>query len=233
MRVLIILMLLIGIALQENFAALQICVCDDLAGLNLCCEERINCFPSLLPDIVRQELNSSTSIIALCAEQIELTTKITFSNQTNFILSGYPNRTKISCTKNLATGFEIRTCQNIQILNVALVNCGAVHSLADTSKARKNSKFVSSIHVSDTTQLVLQNVHIISSIGKGLTMFNSYGHVEDCLFQDNNVGHREYQYNWAYGGGMYVELSSEFPHENLNQELQKRYKNLTVVNTNF
>lgn len=173
-----------------------------------------------MPDVL-QEFNGS--MIALCSKQIELTAKITFNNLTNLVLSGYPNRTNITCVKNLKTGFEIRASRNIQILNVVLRNCGAVHSLAETT--RKNSLFASSIHVSDTTQIKIQNVHIISGIGKGLTMFNSYGHVEDCLFQENN----EYQgYNWVYGGGMYVELTSAF-----NFDHQYGYKNLTVLNSKF
>lgn len=44
-------------------------------------------------------------------------------------------------------------------------------------------------------------------------MFNSYGNVEDCLFQDNK--HTEGQtHNYTYGGGMYVELNSAILQDN-------------------
>lgn len=186
-------------------------------------EQNNDCFSSLQQDHI---LNGS--IITLCAEEIELRTKLNFIDLEYLALTGHPNQTIINCSN--FSGFEISGSQNIQISNIVLVNCGALHSFSTTEsidKAVKIPDLASSVHVSNTTQIEIQNVRIISSYGKGLSMFNSYGHVIDCQFQDNKIVNEEQGHvNSVYGGGMYIELNS-------NNSLQYSNKHLTIKNCNF
>lgn len=203
MRVLIILVLLSEFSRQKASTDQKICFCSEL---DLCCEETGgNCTQTLQQDHIQ-----NGSIIALCSKEIELTTKITFENVKDVLLTGYHiNQTKISCSGDLEAGLEISGCQNIKILNVQLSNCGAAHG---------TKKIASSLYVSNSTSITIQDVHVISSRGKGLIMLNSYGNVDNCLFQDNKNTQGQSHHS-VYGGGMYVELNDAFQHENVNLSL--------------
>jgi hypothetical protein len=138
------------------------------------------------------------SSVVFCAEEVELARTIHFKDLENIVLTGRFNKTNITCAGNSETGFQISGCQNLKILNLQFKYCGGANG---SNEERTES--ASTLHVSNSMDISIRNVHITSGHGRGLIMLDSYGNVEDCLFQDN----KEAPGRHDYGGGMYVALS--------------------------
>lgn len=191
MDLLVILVLLSGLAWQAVTEKQKVCICSENIEHDWCCEEdNGNC-----SQFLHQESIQNGSVVVVCTKEMELTRKISFTNLENIVVTGYPDQTHIQCSGG---GFQISACQEVKIMNLRLTNCGV------TQNAQRG--IASSIYVSNSMQITIENVHFMFGRGKGLIMLNSYGNVEHCLFEGNN--NTQAGSNSVFGGGMYVEQNN-------------------------
>lgn len=199
----LIVLLILG-KLEDSQGSL-ICVCNNGTALEetilnqnfeRCCSSCEASFPSL------NDMNlSNNSIGVICANRLELTTQVTLKKLANVSLAGYSasSRTLLLCNGS-NSGLIISESQNINLLNVELKSCGSQIILEN----RIRNRSIASLHIKDTFNVKITNVHVYRGQGKGISIVNSYGTVEECEFKDNrgNVS--------VYGGGMYVEYNNNY-----------------------
>lgn len=193
--------------IQCQDSAGQVCVCSKDETVDTPCCEHANktCFSSFLEDSILNE-----SFVAICESEFTLTKKVIFENLKNVTLAGVNGGTNITCARHQDAGFQIVASRDIELTNIWLINCGTLQNSTSESVAQKSQRFLKfncSLHIVNTTGLVIQNVNILSGKGTGLVMINSYGSVLGCIFRENQVD--KDLTGIPGGGGMYVEINSE------------------------
>ena len=162
---------------------------------------------------------SNNSIVAICANRSELTSQVTLRKLVNVALAGYSTsiRTLVLCNGN-NSGLLITESQNISLLNMELKSCGSQIIIMEN---HIHNRSIASLHIKDTLDVKIANVHVYHGQGKGISIINSYGIVEECEFRENKGNES------VYGGGMYVEYNDK------SRIPETALKNLTVRKCRF
>ena len=154
-------------------------------------------------------INSSTitqdDTLFLLMQDIVISESIKVKNRNDIAIFGDVEGIEIMC-ENRESGFTFIQVTNLTIINVTMINCGALHySTSYGVNPDIPELFRSSIYMINCTDVTIARTHITKSGGTGLAMFDCTGavHIYDSSFTLNQVNNESY----SGGGGVYIEFS--------------------------
>ena len=154
-------------------------------------------------------INSSTitqdDTLLLLMQDIVISESIKVKNRNGIAIFGDVEGIEILC-ENHESGLTFIQVTNLTIINVTMINCGALHySTSYGVNPDIPELFRSSIYMINCTDVTIARTHIIKSGGTGLAMFDCTGavHIYDSSFTLNQVNNESY----SGGGGVYIEFS--------------------------
>ena len=111
-------------------------------------------------------------------------------NLTFTSLSTSKEMAAISCKcrpQDDSCGLIIKDCQDVTFNNVSLIGCSMLHKL----NAQGTYLYRSGIVINSTTNILMNTVKIVNSIGTGLLLINSAGTINatNCTFANNFIPH--------------------------------------------
>ena len=146
--------------------------------------------------------------VMFCSEEFDLKSVLTIKNPNSSIaITGFP--TNIKCENNYA-GIHINGVNGLTLQGISLTSCGSIFNDSHQQDKRENVYFMSSIFISTSQNVTIENVAVSESQGNGLTMFDNSGTVTiyNCSFKDNNpIKLRSSQTFKACGSGLHIVLS--------------------------
>lgn len=91
------------------------------------------------------------------------------------------------CPPGDSCGLIIKDCQDVTFNNVSLIGCSMLHKL----NAQGTYLYRSGIMINSTTNILMNTVKIVNSIGTGLLLINSAGTISttNCTFANNSIPH--------------------------------------------
>ena len=159
-------------------------------------------------------------------------------------MAANPTDVIIKCAPQVGLAFHYLI--NLVISNITIMNCGAIQTSTSRDFYADHFELLHyqvALYMSICNNVSLSNVHIDSSNGTGLTMYNVFGHVDiiDSVFSNNPFWSRE-QYTTYGGSGLQIEFTYCLPIANssindncaINDNATCVSKTLyTINNTNF
>ncbi len=202
-----ILLLLFSAAEPKRLDCKNICTCKTIEAISnephSCCSfQNATCYSNF------EEISvDADTLIVTCVDNIELSTEVRIKNVTNVLISGYSSaKSNITCREN--AGFLINNSKDIEIRNMRFIDCGALRdSTSENADEKRPFKFTTSLHISNSVNVTIENIDIEQGNGTGMVMLNSYGAIAGCTFKQNRVVNAQL----PGGGGLYVEFNSKMP----------------------
>ena len=193
---------------------------------------RMGVMVSILPGNYTLNPGYETNLSSLYAIEIAGTT----ANPTDVI---------IKCAPQVGLAFHYLI--NLVIRNITIMNCGAIQISTSRDFHADHFKLLHyqvALYMSICNNVTLSNVHIDSSNGTGLTMYNVFGHVYiiDSVFSNNPLWIDEQHTTMHGGSGLQIEFTYCLPIARslvkdscaINDNATRVSKTLyTVSNTNF
>lgn len=174
---------------------------------------------SALHAVAVQDKFKNSTTIRISPGNYTLNTSFTFENMNSLTITGESrNITNVSiqCSGN-SSGLAFIRCRNTAIQDVSLVSCGTLHN----SSSYNNPLFYSALFVKENTDFKLQDIVIEKSLGIGVTMYDTTGHVIidsvtfenngpnslNCQYQESKENARNVHNMAKAGGGLYIEFT--------------------------
>ena len=212
----ILLPLVLFICLQLNVRASNIYVSHDNAVNNSSCwTGGRNCFSI---NLALKALLNQNSTVSIYIEQGSYT--LFNSTETNLINLQYdveiaglaePNKVIIKCQH--FAGLSFIRVNKISIRNLTLLGCGSVQ-ISSSVDERKGSwaflKYQVALYIYECAYLNVTNIHVNSSNGTGLTIYNAKGQVSvvHSVFTNNKPpGYQENEHSSYGGSGLQIEYT--------------------------
>ena len=155
-------------------------------------------------------------------------TSINYLSNIGIIGNGSADEVVIQCQQN--SGLSFNYSDSIEVRNLLLVKCGANRTSASKKFEVSKFEFVQfrvTVYILFCINLTVDNVHIESSIGTGLVMYNVAG---DVTVSNSNISNSKPQTAKEVGaGGLHIEFTYCIPG---NTECQVEYKD-SYVPTNY
>ena len=147
--------------------------------------------------------------VKFCTETILLQSVLMIKNPDySIVITGFP--TKIKCENNYG-GIHIDGVSGLTLQGISLTSCG---SIFNDSHQQDNGGiitcFMSSIFISTSHDVTIENVAVSEGQGNGLTMFDNSGTVtiHNCTFKDNKPGSNSCCKKFLAGGsGLHIVLT--------------------------
>ena len=167
---------------------------------------------------IEDKFNKST-IIRIHSGKYTLNTSFTFKNIDSLTIAGVSGRipdVNIQCSGN-NSGLAFIGCRSTTIQNVSLVSCGTLHK----SSSYRNPLFHSALFVKENSDFKLVNAVVKKSLGIGVTVYDTTGHViiDSVTFSENGPNSLKC-HSWKSlenieksdsmaiaGGGLYIEFT--------------------------
>lgn len=186
----------------------KICIVDlKLVTLNV---QKCTCSIQLgFKDAGYQVINNSALIF--CDQTANLTMMVSFQKLSNILLQGNSEGgTVIYCPPGEQSGLKFTDIDNLTVINLKFVSCGAMHesTTLDTITGNSSLIFLASVYILNCNNVTILMVDIVNGNGTGMAIFDANGHVimKYSLFKYNYV--RKWNRNdIAGGGGIYIELT--------------------------
>ena len=147
--------------------------------------------------------------VKFCSEKFTLKSIFTINNpNTSITITGLP--TEVVCDSG--NGIHINGVNGLILQGISLTSCGSIfndsHQQDDHREIIIN--FMSSIFISMSQDVTIENVAVSESQGNGLTMFDNEGTVtiHNCTFKDNKPSNLDSNQTFkACGSGLHIVLS--------------------------
>ena len=186
-----------------------VCVTSDVEQRNASLLAATSCY-SL--DDVLDHVKDST-LIQLNTSELNLNTLVVFEKKNHISIVGFNGNTTITCLPSNSTrgaGLAFIAVQDLTLVNLTFLNCGALHNSTTASYEANNSTllFRSTIYILNCTDVALTNIAVRHSLGNGLAFFDTHGtvRVENSAFEWNRVPESDALTDPG-GGGVYVEFT--------------------------
>ena len=158
---------------------------------------------------VATSLNSSTITqnyaSLLLMQDIVISEPIKVANRIGITIRGNVEGIRVCC-ENLESGFTFLQVTNLTIVDITVINCGALqNSTSYGVDPDMPVLFRSSIYMVNCTDITVAGTHVTESGGTGIAMFDCTGtvHIYNSSFTLNQVRNN----HESGGGGMYIEFS--------------------------
>lgn len=186
----------------------KICIVDlELATANV---QKCNSSDKLGLNDAAHKISNNSALI-FCDQTANLTMTIPFEKLSNIVLQGYSDGgTVLYCPAGEQSGLKFTDIDNLTIINLKLVCCGAMHesTTLDTSTGNSSLMFLASIYILNCNNVMVVKVDVVDSNGTGMAIFDANGHVvlKNSTFKYNYV-RRWNENDMAGGGGIYIEFT--------------------------
>ena len=196
----------------------NICMVDlELAAIDV---QKCNCSVQLGFKDARHRITNNAALI-FCDQITNLTMMVSFQKLSNILLQGNSGEgTVVYCPVGKQSGLKFTDIDNLTIIDLKLVGCGAMHESTTLDMTTGNSSliFLASVYILNCNDVTILKVEITNGNGTGIAIFDANGHVimENSSFKYNYV--RKWNGNdIAGGGGVYIEFTYCPP--GINQEV--------------
>ena len=147
--------------------------------------------------------------IEILSDVLNLTKPVNFTHYHNLnIISGSTSSTRVCCNTSDA-GLAFVRVTKLSIVSLSVEKCGAKRASTNVVDHRTPNKTLNlyvAVYILNCSDVSLQSVNILSSPGRGLSMYDTNGTVDivDCEFTNNNLSSSEGE---SGGGGVYIEFT--------------------------
>ena len=186
-----------------------VCVTSDVEQRNASLLAATSCYS--LDDVLDHVKNST--LIQLNTSELNLSTLVVVGKKNHIGIVGFNGNTTITCLPSNSTrgaGLAFIAVQDLTLVNLTFLNCGALHNSTTASYEANNSTllFRSTIYILNCTDVALTNIAVRHSLGNGLAFFDTHGtvRVENLAFEWNRVPESDALTDPG-GGGVYVEFT--------------------------
>ena len=171
--------------------------------------------------------------IKIVSDTLILTKAVNFTGYTNLTISGFGGNTTLCCSESDA-GLAFKKVKNLSIISLTIKNCGALRPSTSVDQNQMTIDLPVAVYILNSTNVYILSVNIVSSIGTGLSLYDTNGQVDivNCDFTGNSVGKNE-----SGGGGVHIEfticspgLDMQYCGSHNGQNSNSRY---TIQNCNF
>lgn len=171
---------------------------------------KCNCSNHLeLEDAVNQSINNTA--LDFCDEVNHISGMVSFQKRSNLSLQGYHKfGTVLYCPLGEESGLKFTEIENLTIVKLKFVGCGAVHNSTTLDTISENSSltFLTSVYILNCKHVTVMEVSVVDSNGTGTAIFDANGHIN----LDNSTFRRNYVRKWNKnnipgGGGVYIEFT--------------------------
>ena len=171
--------------------------------------------------------------IKIVSDTLILTKGVNFTNYTNLTISGSAGNNTLYCNESDA-GLVFERVKNLSISALTIENCEALRPSTSVNQTQMTIDLPVAVYILNCTNVSILSVNIVSSIGTGLSLYDTNGQVEivNCDFTGNSVGKNE-----SGGGGVHIEfticspgLDVQYCGSHNGQNSNSRY---TIHNCNF
>ena len=191
---------------------------DEQKGQKDCCNQYNNeTYKTLVTALDCTENCSSTTVEI--KGNITLNTSIheELGKRKNVTIKGdTKDKTHIVCglfnSSSIGSGLALYNLQNVTLSDLTFINCGSL--IVNKNKTVYKMLYRSAIHMWACSDVTISNVHVKSSNGIGLEMFDMKGHiiVVDSSFTNNTLQIKKYNKKNVYGGGgVYIRMTKAIP----------------------
>ena len=156
------------------------------------------------------DILQSNTLVQFCSGVVEVNASIFLENHSNITFLGHSSvQTTLSCTLEGA-GLTLVNLNNSIIKNIKIENCSSKYNVTTQFGFTSTAERVllsSAVHVINCNNIKLDNVHISSSHGLGLVLYDTGGNVEvlHSVFLNNS------NYNAFAGGGVHLGFTNSAP----------------------
>ena len=171
--------------------------------------------------------------IKIVSDTLILTKAVNFTGYTNLKINGSGGNTTLCCNESDA-GLAFEKVKNFSITSLTIENCGALRPSTSVDHNQTTIDLPVAVYIFNCTNVSIVSVNIVSSIGTGLSLYDTNGQVDivNCDFTGNSVGKNE-----SGGGGVRIEfticspgLDMQYCGSHNGQNSNSRY---TIHNCNF
>ena len=141
--------------------------------------------------------------INIVSESLILTKAVNFTGYTNLNISGSGGNNTLCCNESDA-GLAFERVKNLSISSLTIENCGALRPSTSVDHNWTTINLPVAVYILTCTNVSILSVSIVSSIGTGLSLYDTNGQVDivNCDFIGNSVGKNE-----SGGGGVHIEFT--------------------------
>ena len=171
--------------------------------------------------------------INIVSDTLILTKAVNFIGYTNLTISVSGGNKTLCCSES-DVGLAFEGVKNLSISSLTIENCGALRPSTSVDHNQTKINLPVAVYILNCTNVSILSVNIVSSIGTGLSLYDTNGQVDivNCDFTGNSVGKNE-----SGGGGVHIEfticspgLDMQYCGSHNGQNSNSRY---TIHNCNF
>ena len=182
----------------------------------LCCENSQTCHTNLNNAMMNISSSKDKNLnISFCDQEYIISNPVDFKKRYIIRLTG--EKTLFKCTTPLNSGLRFYDVTSIVLKGLTFMNCGAAFKMTSYRK-RLHVRFITAIGILASTKVLVSNVIISNSLGTGLAIVSSGGHITIKSSVFNN-GHSKL--NYSGGGGLYIFIKSTNMSKPLNISISK------------
>ena len=152
---------------------------------------------------VADSLKSATVQIIVLSDWLNLTKAVEFKDFKYLMVSG--NQSIIDCPID-NTGLAFVGGKDLSIHSLIIKRCGAKRNSTNVDLKKNVTESTDvALYIFNCTDVVIHDLHVISSNGRGLSLYDTNGtvNITNCLFHNNH----ENESTQTGGGGLYIEFT--------------------------
>ena len=158
---------------------------------------------------VSENLNQKYFVeLEILSDTLNLTKSVNFTGYSNLSISGSNSSTALHCNET-DVGLLFVRVENLSLSFLSIEKCGALRpstSIDFQTQNKTRTLYLSvAVYILNCSDVSILNVHIVSSVGRGLSIYDTNGKVNitHCDFIENSVWNK----TEPGGGGVYIEFT--------------------------